>query len=106
LFGPVPTYDTSLPKLLAVAQIRGRAFELRKHLLPGLFDLDRQMQVIAAGAGVEFVSPLHVLCADEKSGCQARASDGTPLQFDESHMTAAGSRTFMMMLVSRPGSMF
>jgi hypothetical protein len=89
LVGPVPQYDSALPRLLVFASVRHR---------PDLADLsrdreadatDRAMRALARRAGVPYVSMIDLLCTAH--GCQTWAAPGVPMQFDYGHFTEAGS---------------
>lgn len=93
VLGPVPEYDSPLPRLLA--------FSLRNHdvSLPGRHlpvagrALDRQMQLLSVDTWhVLYVSAYDQLCGIGKAaGCAVFAAPGVPLQFDTHHFTEAGS---------------
>eukprot|EP01037_Dinobryon_pediforme_P011235 gene11235-11320_t len=87
--GPVPQYDSALPRLLVFASARHQpdlADRSRDHEVEVT---DRAMRALARRAGVPYVSMIDLLCTAH--GCQTWAAPGVPMQFDYGHFTEAGS---------------
>ena len=93
VFGPVPEYDTSLPRVLAFALRNHDPLLPVRHLTGGGRELDRRMKALAAESwDVPYISAFDQLCpADNGPGCTVFAAPGVPMQFDTHHFTAAGS---------------
>jgi len=90
VFGPLPVYDTDLPRLLAKSITRGEVDYARKHLSPKQQALDDEMSRMAAERWhVPYVSPLRILCPNGK--CVEYVAQDVPLEFDMSHLTLQGS---------------
>ena len=88
--GPMPMYDTYLPRLLAVS-IRDRDPQLpRRHRIAAVDDLDRRMMAQArAKWRVPYVSLVDLLC--NQGACLEYAAPDVPLLLDADHLTKAGS---------------
>lgn len=89
VIGPLVRYDKTLPRLLALGELRGDPGLAARHRMTEVLDLDRRMQAMAARRGVRYVS-LNALICDAKA-CVTRTLAGAPLQFDGGHLTAEGS---------------
>ena len=88
VFGQVPSYQISLPRLLAVAEVRGDSSAVARARIDDMMEVDRHFARALPAAGVRYVSLYDAMCDAE---CASVTSDGIPLQFDESHFTEAGS---------------
>jgi peptidoglycan/LPS O-acetylase OafA/YrhL len=104
VFGPVPEYDTAVPRLLALAmRTRDPSAILRAHRYPVSVELDRRMAKLAREQWkVGYISAFDDLCNSQvemvaKSqlqsgdGCPVLAAPGVPLEFDFHHLTVPGS---------------
>jgi peptidoglycan/LPS O-acetylase OafA/YrhL len=90
VLGPMPSYDAALPRLLVLAErARDPQGFVASFLHRDAFAIDRTMRMLAARYDAAYVSPLSVLCASGR--CRTLAAPGVPLQFDDTHMTPAGS---------------
>ncbi len=90
IFGPLPTYDTALPRLMAKSIANGRVDFAPLHLDSTQLTLDAEMEKRAKeNWHVQYVSLIKILCSSK--GCQEYAAPGVPLQFDMSHLTLEGS---------------
>ena len=89
LIGPAPSYEQSLPRLLALAE------HLKDPDLPARrrrTDSDRMEPLMAATAGqadVPYLSILALVCPD--GVCRTRTPDGRPMQWDAGHLSRSGS---------------
>ena len=88
LMGPIMRYDDRLPRLLAFA------IQEKNPRLPDAHRLDYRaldegLRKLAQEKGVPYVSLLDLMCKD--GACETLASPEMPLQFDDGHLTKAGS---------------
>lgn len=98
IVGHLPAWRVPLPRLLLRAwsrsgQVPERAIE---GLDPGSLRSDRALRTLLRASGAVYVSPFEQLC--DGQGCLAtRAVDGVaqPMAFDETHLTAEGSRVLV-----------
>jgi peptidoglycan/LPS O-acetylase OafA/YrhL len=94
VFGPSPAYDQPLPILLIKASFRKDQSMPIRHLDPTASEfaaLDDKMRQTAMAAGADrFISLRKLMCND--SSCMEYVTAGVPIEFDASHLTAAGSR--------------
>jgi peptidoglycan/LPS O-acetylase OafA/YrhL len=94
LVGPVPQYDTALPRLLVQAHVRGQPQLPQSLLQAEPFAVDAVLRAMAARTGTPYVSLIDRLCTRQPNGqrsCRTMASGDVPLQFDQGHLTAQGS---------------
>lgn len=89
LVGPIPEYDVSLPRLLAVSIEQNDKALPQHHLRRGIWDLDRRMAKIAADYGVRYVSMVNAICPNQ--ACEVYAAPGVPMYFDYGHLTRQGA---------------
>ena len=89
VLGPISEYWQPLPQLLAIARLRQDPLLPQRMLRPGPFAIDRQMAKRLAAEGVEYLSPISLLCPS--GTCRQLAPNGDPLQFDYGHLTRSGS---------------
>jgi peptidoglycan/LPS O-acetylase OafA/YrhL len=95
LFGPAPEYNMRLPGLLARSANQGDFADVQSHLVREYGLLDREFrQTFVARPDAFYVSPYEALCKNDH--CAMFAGD-TPLFWDQSHLTRAGS----IMLIER-----
>lgn len=93
VLGPSIEYGDKLPIILARhAQFEpGTPLNASPYLYAGLFALDSRLKTELRGKkGVTYISVLDSICP--KKACPTTLPDGSPLQWDASHLTAAGSR--------------
>jgi peptidoglycan/LPS O-acetylase OafA/YrhL len=87
--GPMPEYQSRLPRLLAKSIEARDPGLVARALTSDSLALDRQMADFAREHGIAYVSLAAVLCPD--GACMTHAGPGVPLLFDSDHLTAAGS---------------
>lgn len=90
LIGPAPHYEQSVPRLLALAEHLGQPdlpARRRKHERD---QVDADMAAVARRAGVPYLSIMQAICPNNV--CQATTPDGAPMQWDEGHLSKAGSK--------------
>ena len=99
LVGPVPQYETDLPRLIVMAHGDAHASLLRRYARPEPFVFDARLRRITTGlAHVSYASPIEYLCFGGQ--CQVLAGKAVPLQFDYGHLTAEGSRVLAPAIVA------
>lgn len=90
LVGPNVQYDTSLPRLLAIASAQATPELPRQHRLKFVAGLDREMARRAASTWqVPYHSLLDTTCTDEQ--CQELLDHRVPMLLDYGHLTKNGS---------------
>lgn len=89
VFGPVPTYDSGLPRLLALAETRGEGI-VTAALLPETLETDNTFRAALRDGGARYVSLHSLLCPDGQQ-CLTRTGTGVPLQWDYGHLTLEGA---------------
>jgi lysophospholipase L1-like esterase len=100
LMGPIMRYDDRLPRLLAFA------IEEKNPRLPDAHrldyrTLDESLRQLAHEKGATYVSLLDLMC--KEGACETLASPEMPLQFDDGHLTKAGSVLVAERLRARGG---
>ncbi|BBC70963.1 acyltransferase [Altererythrobacter sp. B11] len=90
LIGPPPQYESALPRLLVAAESRKDPHLPARFADPQAFPVDRKLREIAREAGVPYISLIDNLCRGKD--CRVWAKDDIPLQFDNGHFSAVGSR--------------
>ncbi len=88
LIGPLMRYDDLLPRLLAYSVENGDPRLADEHRID-LRRLDEDMRRLARLKGAAYVSLLDLLC--QGTSCETFAAPGVPLQFDDGHLSRAGS---------------
>lgn len=88
VIGPINLYDRPLPELLA-DDIRAAASRTDSHRVKQIAPLDDRMNVLARDNGIPYLSIYRLLCPGPS--CRKYAAPGLPMQFDDGHLTAAGS---------------
>lgn len=88
LVGPMPQYSAVLPKLLLVSLSKDPSW-IQRRQLGWVPELDKKMRALAAQSGASYLSPYDAIC--ERGVCVTTLPDGSPIQFDTAHLTAAGS---------------
>lgn len=99
VFGPIETYGTSLPRLLAQAETRGPGF-VDAARLPDAGTTDRLFAAALHDGPARYVSLVGMLCPGGGS-CLSRTADGTPLQWDYGHLTLPGARTVLSLAAQK-----
>ena len=89
LVGPVPQYNTALPRLLVFADLRKRADLADQSHDMDVFAVDDQIARIARSSGVPYLSMVHRWC--DGIHCRVWAAPNVPMQFDYGHLTVGGS---------------
>ncbi len=90
LVGPIPVYDSQLPRLLAFSIRQKDPLMPRAHLVRTIQPLDQQMAALARDTWhVPYVSLVDLLC--KEGSCIEYAAPGVPFLSDADHMTKAGS---------------
>lgn len=89
IFGPIAEYDEALPRVLAQSLYKNDSSLIPKHLVSGKEQMDEAMNKAVISDGAEYISIYHSLCPDDV--CSLWTSDGNPIQYDYSHLTAVGS---------------
>ena len=99
VLGPAVEYGDKAPDIAARALQRGIAPEdIKATVRADVAALDAAMRAHYVGrAGVVYVSVLDVMCPTGR--CKLMADPTTPMQWDESHLTAAGGRIEATMLM-------
>ena len=88
LMGPIMRYDDRLPRLLAFAIEEKNPRLPDEHRLD-YRALDQSLRRLAHEKGATYVSLLDLLC--KEAVCETLAGPEMPLQFDDGHLTKAGS---------------
>jgi len=90
LVGPIVQYDSSLPRLLALAISQDDPLLPKRHLENFVEPLDRQMALLSRDTWrVPYVSLYNLFC--DKGTCMEYATQGVPMMSDYGHLTKAGS---------------
>jgi hypothetical protein len=96
LFGPVPSWDSHLPKMLVKLSKSSDWKDPPDRLTSGFSQntkiLDNKMEAIAKEVGISYISPYQTFC--NVDGCLA-TFHGDPTAFDYGHLTVTGS-TFLI----------
>lgn len=87
LFGPIPQYDSPLPRLLALSLFHHDPGLPKQHMVDE-DRLDHDMERMAVSRGVQYISLRSLLCP---AGQCVTAIGNVPLQFDYGHLTKDGS---------------
>jgi hypothetical protein len=89
VLGPIVQYQYDLPYILATS-LNAHDPQMPERLeIKSFRSLDHDMSVMMMQMHVAYGSVYHALC--QNRGCTTIASDGVPVQFDYSHLTAEGS---------------
>jgi len=92
VFGPIMTYASPLPRLLALAETKGpQVIDAAREPYP--VQVDVSLAQVMADSGARYVSYFHLLCS-EPAGCQTLTEDRVPLQWDYGHLTQEGGIAF------------
>ncbi len=88
--GPIVEYRLPLPRILALAELRGDLEMPTRLRSPQPFEIEPEIAGIARAGGAQFVSMISTLCPNDK--CLTMDDARVPYQFDYGHLTAEGSR--------------
>jgi hypothetical protein len=94
LLGPSPEYAMPVPfnAVRFIETSDAGYIDSQPYLRPAFRDLDAKMQkLVARDPHIAYVSPAATACAGGR--CPMMVG-GTPVEFDASHLTLAGSRLF------------
>ncbi|PZQ45001.1 MAG: hypothetical protein DI551_08845, partial [Micavibrio aeruginosavorus] len=88
--GPIVTYTSAVPKLIAFSMIKG---DEGKSVIAAQnktsMAMDKKLREAAAQTGAEYFSVQDALCYD--GACQYETPDHTPMIFDTGHLTHQGA---------------
>jgi hypothetical protein len=102
IFGPVPEYDSPMPRIEAYAVNSNEPNLLSEHLDPSGALLDRKMADLALSTWhVPYVSLYRAICDEEGCAGFADAAHSVPLMFDTDHLSPEGSRMVVQRLIDR-----
>jgi hypothetical protein len=91
LMGPIPEYDSALPRLLALSIQTSHPELPGQHREQNLVALDRKLAFLSEHRWhIKYFSFADALCPDGR--CREYATPLVPLQEDATHLTGAGSR--------------
>ena len=90
LVGPVMTYQSGLPMILARAAWRDNPGFISRERMDDRRPLDQQMRSAVKGLPVSYISPIQALCTADD--CTTLDDRGNPIQWDYGHLTQGGSR--------------
>ncbi|MDE1989058.1 MAG: acyltransferase [Betaproteobacteria bacterium] len=95
IFGQLPTFKIDQPVVAGKVFLKDRVDRTTRSVNSLDFPVDEQMRQFARDNGVDFVSPMDVLC--NAQGCLISTSPGElmPLAFDYGHLTESGSRLLL-----------
>jgi len=103
LIGPAPHYEQSLPRLLALAEHLGQPdlpVRRRKHDRDAV---DGIMAQVARQAGVPYLSVMTAICPGDV--CEVTTPEGQPMEWDEGHLSKAGSRVVGQRLAAQEAAL-
>jgi peptidoglycan/LPS O-acetylase OafA/YrhL len=89
LSGPIVRYDAALPLILALALQRHQPALIERSRTADIDVLDTEFAGLANAHNVTYFSAYKALCDARK--CQTLDDAGVPIQFDNAHLTHAGS---------------
>jgi peptidoglycan/LPS O-acetylase OafA/YrhL len=92
LVGPMPVYDSPLPRLMITAQRTNSPGLFSRSWDHSLIKLDDELAALALRRRVTYISAIKELCSGY--ACETYDSQGLPLLSDEEHFTAEGSIEF------------
>lgn len=104
--GALPQWPVAPPNLLLGAWTRDRAMPERSPapVTSAAMAMDRVLRDAAESAGAQFISPLQLLCNGQ--GCRLSVQEQGQthaIAFDETHLTAAGSRWLWAQAIATRG---
>ena len=89
LVGPMPEYQSRLPRLIAKSIQSQDPALVHRSISPDSLALDQLMSSFARENGISYVSLASALC--NEGNCVEYAAPGIPLLFDSDHLTDAGA---------------
>ena len=98
LIGPVPVYDSPIPRLLVSALQASDPDLPQHHKDQSILGLDAEMRRLAKSQNVDYVSMTDLFCAAR--GCVIADANGAPFMFDGEHFTTDGSLFAARRLIS------
>ncbi len=102
LLGPVPEYDTALPRLEAYSLMWNHPELVGDHRIRSVQLLDDRMAALAASKWhVPYVSLYRTVCPAESCAEYLDAAHTKPLLFDSNHLTAEAAQIVIAQLASR-----
>lgn len=101
LIGRGATYKEDVPRLLAVAHLRGQPDLAERYRIGRTDGIDQRLGTIGRAAGVPFVPLTGLECAGGE--CVAALPGGVPAKFDRGHLTAQGSRWVARAMLDKGG---
>lgn len=88
VLGPIIEYTQALPRLLARYDEHDPELDAAR-MYKEVKEIDFKMESMVELEQFEYYSILGIICPDE--GCKVFTEDGTPVQFDASHLTHPGA---------------
>ncbi len=85
LVGPIPVFDSPVPRLLISALRTGDAQFAAKHLDDSIYVLDERLAELAKAHGTAYVSLADIYCSHRI--CHLTDEHGMPIIFDQEHWT-------------------
>jgi len=102
LFGPVPEWDTDLPRLEAYSVAWSRPKLASRHRVMKQEILDAKLSVLAANAWqIPYVSVYQAICPGENCDEFVDRDGKIPIAFDTDHLSKAGSLMVVRRLINR-----
>ena len=91
VLGPSLEYKQSLPRLLVHLKKGEESSQLYKtaSAYDAFVSIDKSIENYTTTNNVEYISILKILC--NKKGCKSVTDDGTPINFDNGHLTHEGA---------------
>ncbi len=89
LIGPAPSYEQSLPRLLALAEHLHDPTLAYRRRRKDADQMDAALAAVAARQGVPYLSIMKSLCPG--GVCRTLAPDGRPMEYDAGHFSRSGS---------------
>ena len=91
LIGPIPEYKLPLPEVAARAIYAGRPELIEFYLASQILPLDNMMSEKFMNTGVTYISAYRTMCSPK---CVVQDVHGNLVQWDNDHLTEAGSLIF------------
>jgi histidinol-phosphate phosphatase family protein len=102
VFGPMPEYDASLPRLLAYSIAWKQPGLASQHRVAAARSLDAEMQSLATNTWhVPYISLYQEICGADVCAEYADAAHKIPLMFDTDHLTRFGASFVVQRLVEK-----
>ncbi|WOI54071.1 acyltransferase family protein [Parvularcula sp. LCG005] len=96
--GPFPEYYMPFPEALARADYANNPALIERYTNKTMGRLDDRLADVTKGTGAVYISAYDLVCPQE---CIRRTPDGTPLMFDNDHLTVEGSLLFANMIAEQ-----